>query len=198
MRWLTVKLCVFLGAVAILVSGCVSQEQKAALLNGPYPLDVDYSRSVEDSLGAGRYDWVSHRVSSVNFPSSENGRGMISAVLIPFSPLASLDYVLNRQAAAGLRPATLKELLAFGEAYPEVQKRFPVIALGSSAVLLETVFRPAYPEDRMMPMFSDFEQRRERVYPFLGDGLFGRKVNLDWLDDPQAYAVYYACFVKPQ
>jgi hypothetical protein len=176
----------------------MSQQQRAALVNGPYPLQVDYSRSVEDSLKAGRYDWVSRRITSVNFPSSETGRGTISVVLIPFSLQASLEYVLGRQAEAGLRPASLKELLAFGEAYPEVQKRLPVMALGSWADLMETVFRPSYQQDRMMPMFTEFEQKRERVYPFLGGGLFGRKVNLDWLGDSAAYSTYYACFVKPQ
>lgn len=31
----------------------------------------------------------------------------------------------------GKRPATLRELLAFGEANPELQREFPIIALGS-------------------------------------------------------------------
>jgi hypothetical protein len=31
----------------------------------------------------------------------------------------------------GYRPAELSELLAFGENYPEVQRKFPVIAFGS-------------------------------------------------------------------
>jgi hypothetical protein len=32
---------------------------------------------------------------------------------------------------AGYRPATLAELLALGEAHPELQKEFPIVALGS-------------------------------------------------------------------
>jgi hypothetical protein len=192
------KVCVSIGALALLVTGCMSQEQRAALLNGPYPLHVDYSRSIEDSLIAGRYDRVYYRVTSASFPGSETGRGKIAAVLVPFSPQASLDYVLHRQAEAGLRPATLKELLAFGEAYPEVQRKLPVMALGSSADLMVTIIHKDSRQDSMMPMFTEIERKVERVYPFLGGGLPGRTVNLDWLDDPEGYTMYYACFVQPQ
>jgi hypothetical protein len=174
----------------------MSPQQRATLLNGPYPLQVDYSRSVESSLRAGRYAWVSDRITSANFPSGETGRETVTAVLVPFSPQASLEYVFHREAETGLRPATLKELLAFGEAYPEVQKSKPVIALGSSANLTETVFYPAYRKNKMMPMSTQYTRLVERVYPFLGGGLFGRKVNLEWLGDPQASSEYYACFIQ--
>jgi hypothetical protein len=192
------KLCVCLGALASLVSGCMSQEQRAALLNGPYPLQVDYSRSIEDSIGAGNYDWVSRLVSSVSFPSGETGGGKVTAVLIPLYPRASLDYVLHGQAEAGLRPANLRELLAFGEAYPEVQRKLPILALGTSADIIVTTFHRAWPGGPTMNMFMEIEPKIERVYPFLGDGLLGRMLNVDWLEDPQGYAMYYACFVRPQ
>jgi hypothetical protein len=174
----------------------MSQEQRAALLNGPYLLQVDYSRSIEDSLGAGRYDWLSSRVTSVSFPSAETGQGRISAVLIPFSPQASLDYVLHLPAAAGMRPATFKELLAFGEAYPDVQRKLPVISLGSSVDLMVTIYHRESSQGSSMLGRIEIEYKRERVYPFLNYGPFGRTVSLEWLDDPEAYPMYYACFVR--
>jgi hypothetical protein len=176
----------------------MSQEQRAALLNGPYPLLVDYSRSIEDSISAGMYAWASHQVTSVSFSGSASGREKISAVLIPFSPQASLGYILHRQADVGLRPATLKELLAFGEAYPEVQRKLPVMALGSSADLLVTTFHRGSSQGSMMNMFTEIVRKIERVYPFLSDGPFGRTVNFDWLGDPEGYTMYYACFVRRQ
>jgi hypothetical protein len=184
--------------MALLVSGCMSQEERAALLRGPYPLQVDYGKSIEDSVRAGRYDWVNRDVTSANFPSDEAGHGMISVVLVPFSPQASLEYVLHLQAEAGQRPATLKELLAFGETYPEVQKKLPIIALGSSADLMQTIFYPVHQDEMMMPITTDYTRKIERVFPFLGGGLFGRKVNLEWLEDPEAYPMYYSCFVQRQ
>ena len=36
----------------------------------------------------------------------------------------------------GLCPATLQELCAFGEKYPDIQREFPVVALGSVYVSL--------------------------------------------------------------
>jgi hypothetical protein len=192
------NLCVCLGAMALIVSGCMSEEQRAALLRGPYPLQVDHSRSVQDLLGAGKYDHVSYQVTAANFPDDETGLEKISVVLVPFSPQASLDYVLHRLAPVGMHPATAKELLAFGEAYPEVQRKLPIMALGSFADLLETVYHYESRPDRVIPMLTTVERKIERVYPFLGDGLFGRSVNVEWLEDPDAYNMYYACFVQQQ
>jgi hypothetical protein len=103
--------------------------------------------------------------------------------------------LFRRQAAAGFRPATFKELLAFGQAYPEVQRTLPAIALGSSADLLVTI--QCFRGGSMMP-FTETVQKMETVYPFLGGGLAGRTLNADWLDDPKGYATYYACFVRPE
>jgi len=191
------KLGFTLGCLALVLSGCMTQGERTALLNGPYPLDVNNSRSVEESLGAGKYNHVSSDITAANFPSRESGQEKITAVLVPFSPQASLDSVLGRQAAAGFRPATLNELLAFGEAYPEVQKKLPVIALGSSADLVVMVYYPdSHSDMKIFPMPMRYDYRVMREYPFLGDGLSGRIVSLDWLDNPEGYSMYYACFVK--
>ncbi|MFH1990409.1 MAG: hypothetical protein ABIJ19_00960 [Patescibacteria group bacterium] len=39
--------------------------------------------------------------------------------------------VLSELDKMGLRPVTLKELLALGEGFPNLQREFPIIALGS-------------------------------------------------------------------
>ena len=41
------------------------------------------------------------------------------------------DEVLKKLEKLGLRPATLPELLAFGATYPNKQRKFPIVALGS-------------------------------------------------------------------
>lgn len=48
---------------------------------------------------------------------------------------ASTEEVLAEMEALGLRPATYMELLAFARAYPDEQRKFPIVALGSVAVL---------------------------------------------------------------
>ena len=116
-------------------------------------------------------------------------------MLVPFSPRASLDWLFHLEAARGFRPATFKELLAFGEAYPEVVRTLPVIALGSPADVEVTEFLQDPRPDWTFPL-TQIVQKVETVYPFLGDGLEGRNVNFDWLDSGQV-PQYYACFVKP-
>ncbi|KKR48343.1 MAG: hypothetical protein UT86_C0007G0022, partial [Candidatus Magasanikbacteria bacterium GW2011_GWC2_40_17] len=43
----------------------------------------------------------------------------------------STDEVLAEMDRHGLRPALYEELLAFGAKYPDEQRQFPIIALGS-------------------------------------------------------------------
>jgi hypothetical protein len=190
-----VLLPVSVGIAALFAFGCLSQQERTALLSASYPLQVDYSRSLEDSLLAGHYNWVSYQITPSNFPGNKTGGGMLSAFLVPLAPLASLDTFLHREAAEGLRLATLEELLAFGETYPDVQKKLPILALGSSVDLEVPTYEYVSGNGTM---FAVVVRRVKRLYPFLSRGLSGRIVGIDWLDDPDGYGMYYACLVKPQ
>lgn len=183
------------GTAAVFLSGCMSQQERSALLNGPYTVQVDYSQSVEDLLKAGRYNWVHYLVSSSNFPSTETGEGSLSAVLVPFSPQADLAKFLANP-PPGTRPATLKELLAFGEAYQDVQRKLPVLALGTSARLEVPTERMERTGDPTLMPFVVVTRKVKQLYPVLADGLPGRMVNVDWLGDPGGYGMYYALFVS--
>lgn len=44
---------------------------------------------------------------------------------------ASTNEVLDEMSRRGLRPALYEELLAFARKYPDEQRKFPIIALGS-------------------------------------------------------------------
>lgn len=46
---------------------------------------------------------------------------------------ASTDEVLAEMDRKGLRPALYEELLGFAEKYPDEQRKFPIVALGSEA-----------------------------------------------------------------
>jgi hypothetical protein len=96
-----------------------------------YPLRVDYGRSVEEGVKAGRYDLVNPHITSHNFPTKRKGVVEIRVELVHFDIYISTDEVLHEFNWMGYRPADLRELLAFGENYPEVQRKFPVVALGS-------------------------------------------------------------------
>jgi len=186
-----------LAGLACLLCGCVSQEVRNSLLSQRYALSVNYERTVEDSIRAGSNSWEYYRVTSANFPSGESGSATLSVVLVKVDSAAVVDEVIVNQAHAGRRPATLKELLAFGETYPEIQRKLPVIALGSSSDLLTTTFRRLY-QMNLMSITTDIDRRVIRYYPYLGGELLGRTVNLSPIgtSDFETYRTFYACFVE--
>ena len=71
---------------------------------------------------------------------------------------ASTDEVLAEMDRRGLRPALYEELLGFAEKYPDEQRKYPIVALGSEA---------------------DVGGRRRVAY--LWDGGDGRSLNLGWI-----------------
>lgn len=97
-----------------------------------YPLTVDYSRSVADGIRAGHYDWVNQDITARHFPTEKSGCTRVLVELLHLDRNASAEEVLAEMEARGLRPADLHELLAEGEKYPEIQREFPVVALGSA------------------------------------------------------------------
>jgi len=107
-------------------------EIKPSGLRTAYPIFVNYGRSIEDGIKAGRYDWVDSDITSRNFPTKRKGTAEVAVELVCFNRCVfSTKKVLRELDRMGYRPAELHELLAFGEKYPEVHREFPVVALGS-------------------------------------------------------------------
>ena len=125
-----------------------------------YPLSVDYGRSVEDGVRAGRYDWANSDINSRNFPTERKGVAEVVVELIHFNRVISIDEALRELDRMGYRPAEPHELLAFGQKYPEVQREFPVVAPGSAW------------QDRF----------GSRVVPYLYRDGSKRILNLDWIE----------------
>lgn len=121
---------------------------------------VDYNRSLTQMIKAGNYDWINDNITSKNFPLKGKGKHELTAVLFHFDRYIESDDAIAEMDKQGYRPATIEELLAFGEKYPELQKEFPIIALDS-------VWRVS---------------RGDRRVPYLGwDGL-RRCLGLRWFD----------------
>ena len=125
-----------------------------------YPMLIDYDRLVEDGIKAGKYDWKNDDIMSKNFPSQETGTREATVELFRYGKDMSTDEVLAELDKQGYRPATLKELLAIGEKHPDLQKEFPIFALGS--------------------VWQDPNGRR--YCPFLDGGGSKRYLGLDWFD----------------
>lgn len=125
-----------------------------------YTVMVNYDRSIEDRVKDGKYDWANSDITSSHFPSQETGIKEVSIEFIHFRRNMKTDDILGELDKKGLRPATLKELLSLGEQYPDLQREFPIIALGSVWRLLGGI----------------------RCYAFLSRcGFSGRRLGLDWL-----------------
>ena len=96
-----------------------------------YPLSVNYGMSVEDAVKLGRYDWANSDITSRNFPTKRTGKADLTIKFMQFNRAISTEDALRELDRMGYRPAELHEILAFGEKYPDVQREFPIVALGS-------------------------------------------------------------------
>jgi len=92
---------------------------------------VDYSKSLAQMIQSGNYDWVNDNITSSHFPIQVQGKAELNPELIHYGKYMDSDDIVRDMDNRGLRPATLPELLAFGATYPDKQREFPIVALGS-------------------------------------------------------------------
>lgn len=95
-----------------------------------FDLAVDYSISLEQMVALGRFDWTNEKIIE-NFEKSGTGNVTLSAKIFRINCRLSTEGVVVEMGKEGLRPATLMEIIAFGVNYPEVQRCFSIMALGS-------------------------------------------------------------------
>jgi len=96
-----------------------------------YKVVVDYGKSLAQMIEAGDYGWFNDSINDKNFPLQGVGQHEVELVLVHLNRNATTKEVLEYLDNQGLIPAKIEHLLAFGVAYPEIQKEFPVVALGS-------------------------------------------------------------------
>lgn len=107
--------------------------QVKAVAQATYQILVDYTKSLKEMIVAGHYDRIDDDITENRSPVTGVGTQELTVELVHFGrnmSSASVEAELNKR---GLRPATLTELLAFGEKYPDLQRQIPIIALGSVA-----------------------------------------------------------------
>jgi len=95
---------------------------------------VDYTKTVDQAIADGEYGWKNSDITAKHFPISPEMIGTkveISGKLFHFNRGMSSEDVIKEMDKDGYRPAVLMEALALAAAYPELQRKFPIIALGS-------------------------------------------------------------------
>jgi hypothetical protein len=105
-----------------------------------FVLNIDYSRPLAEVVAAGNYSYASSNITEENFPTDKGdpevvgnptGVNVTQAVLVHLDRVVDSDDVLAELERQGLRPGTMFELAYFGEQHPDIQRQFPVVALGS-------------------------------------------------------------------
>lgn len=96
-----------------------------------YTVLVDFGVSIEELIRLGKYDWSNSDITSAHFSTKCAGKVETKIELIHFGRNISSDDALKELDKMGYRPAEAHELLAFGAKYPDVQREFPIVALGS-------------------------------------------------------------------
>lgn len=133
----------------------------AFLQSGLYPVTVDYGKTIEEMVSAGNYDRRNGSINSKNFPIKGKGKTSVNLEPVHLNKVVSSENVLAYLDENGMRPAVVEELLAFGATYPEIQREFPIICLGSSWV----------------------DSLGDRSVPCLDRYGSDRRLGLDWFDD---------------
>lgn len=98
-------------------------------------LTVDYGLTLEQMIAVGNYDWKNDDLTDKRFPIKGDGVQEFEACLIhPNRSISSEDciqLIKDTDKTNPWEPAQTEHLLAFGAKYPEEQRKFPIIALGS-------------------------------------------------------------------
>lgn len=124
-----------LGSVFLffLSGGVYGDDQKGGneMVSNPFPVTVDYSRSLGQMITAGGYEVVAKEVTPEHYPVLGKGKTDIEVVVFHFNRKISIDGVLSEFSRLGYRAATLPELLAFAAKNPGLQREFPIVEFGS-------------------------------------------------------------------
>jgi hypothetical protein len=95
-----------------------------------YVVAMNYATSIEVLVKRGKYNWSNSNITTKNFPTKYTGKSDLEIDLVHFNRIISSEDVITELDKMGLRPVEAGELLKFGIKYPDVQKDFPIVALG--------------------------------------------------------------------
>lgn len=126
-----------------------------------YTVVVDYTMSFTDMITAGRYDCKNDDITSEHFPIAGSGKVDTKLHLVHLNREATTKEVEAYLNTIGLQPAKIEHLLALGEKYPNLQREYSIIALGTVWV----------------------NRDGDHHVPFLRRSGLGRDLSLYW-DDP--------------
>ncbi|EKE20395.1 MAG: hypothetical protein ACD_8C00006G0007 [uncultured bacterium] len=126
-----VSIAKIVDALAGDINGVVDVPVETVGAENAYAVSVDYNMSVEEAVKLGSYDWSNSDVTTKNFPTKLSGKTDVEIKLFHFDRNISSENAIMEMDKTGYRPAETHELLALGAKYPDLQREFSIIALGS-------------------------------------------------------------------
>lgn len=103
-------------------------------ISNNFELTVDYGRTLTKMMVAGKYDWITASITEDRYPLPTELLGKkitVSTGLFYFNRAICSKDAITEMNKMGYRPATIAEVLALGESQPDLQSKFPIVALGS-------------------------------------------------------------------
>lgn len=158
-------------AFFIFTTAYANSDPQNVHINSSFNITVDYSHSLEEMIKSGGYDYINSYIIEKNF--SLNGRGIhkFSAVIFHFENVSmSPDAIIVEMNKRGYRPAKIEELLAVGKNHPNIQRKFPIVAMGSiwkrTLVRRRVSYLGGSDENRILSIYR-FNVGWRSVYRFL-------------------------------
>lgn len=87
-------------------------------------------KSIADLVKAGNYDYANSDITDNHFERSTVKKTVVYK-LFHFDRVITSEDAIKEMEKEGYQPAKAYELLSLGEKQPELQRKFPIIALGS-------------------------------------------------------------------
>lgn len=101
-------------------------------------IEVNYDLSLEEMIVAGHYDWKNGNINGEHFPI-KGGKGIVRFEARYFhfdrdiSSEAADKAIIEEDSANPWESSKIEHTLSYGAKYPEEQRKFPIVGLGSSA-----------------------------------------------------------------
>lgn len=147
-------------------------EKVVSYITATFTITVDETVSVEDAVKAGKFDWNNNNITSANFPKLANEqKSDKEIILFHFNKTMSSEVVIAEMDKAGYKPANILTLICLAVKEPDLQRKFPIVALGSVCRLVG---------DRLVPYLYERGSKRYLDLYFFGN---------DWLDHYRFLAV---------
>jgi len=93
------------------------------------------SLPLAERIARGKYDWTNEDLTENHLPHDPTSVGEWEWKLVHFGKRVSPKTAVAAVQVSSWTPATLEHLLSFGEKYPKEQRKYTIIALGSSIAL---------------------------------------------------------------